>query len=635
MDLGAELQAGGQAGKGQGQSARPDRELSTNWLRPTSSNLATSLASEAPSFRSSWQSQLNAWRAAPRGTNGVESEEASEVATTGTMSRTPVSLAANPGKITAPTQAVNSNSQSNSAVTKPNLSIPDVAGQKQTPSGTIRSAWKTAEFLGAQISVTGSADATSTEHQGRATRNRTSSATPPASQENTAQATTEGAQTIVPAIAAPPQLPAAPASSQTPTPAQTAETTPAPGPNFAPSHRRSSQTSGPAQLSESTRLSGPQSSSAEEVANDVSSNSTATGVPTLATHTNPALIPHIATRSTATPENAMNSSDDANDPATSRQMTSLNSSEARSTESHHDSLIAQTSTTNEALPGQSIPKSSTNNLNHSATAESVASFATPVAIAPGAAPASSDTVEGPSKQFTDRATTRAANRDAAGESSPSATQVSAAQPAVADTAASSGLRNAGAPQISTPTAPHDQPLATAASPAATTRDTISALDAGPAAATSPGTPAWTHAGGQHAEAGFRDPALGWVSVRADLDASGIHATVVPSSAEAAQALDGHLDGLSTHLAEQQSPVASLTVASPSGSEVENGTGQRMQQGAEGNPQGNVPNEAQAGAQQNAPRASSTSVLDASTQSGIRDSLTHPGDLRGTHISVMA
>jgi flagellar hook-length control protein FliK len=160
---------------------------------------------------------------------------------------------------------------------------------------------------------------------------------------------------------------------------------------------------------------------------------------------------------------------------------------------------------------------------------------------------------------------------------------------------------------------------------------FSALDAG----TSPGTPAWTHAGSQHAEAGFRDPALGWVSVRADLNGGGIHATLVPSSAEAAQALNGHLAGLSTHLVEQQSPVASLTMASPSESAVENGMGQRMQQSAEGNSQGSAPEEAQAGSQENAPPAASTSVLDAPAQAGIRDSFAHTGDLRGTHISVMA
>jgi flagellar hook-length control protein FliK len=129
--------------------------------------------------------------------------------------------------------------------------------------------------------------------------------------------------------------------------------------------------------------------------------------------------------------------------------------------------------------------------------------------------------------------------------------------------------------------------------------------------------------------------LGWVSVRADLDAGGIHATLVPSSAEAAQALNGHLAGLSTHLVEQQSPVASLTMASPSQSGVENGMGQRMQQGAEGNPQGNAHEDAQAGSRANAPPASTTSVLNAPAQAGIRASFAQPGDLRGTHISVMA
>jgi hypothetical protein len=87
--------------------------------------------------------------------------------------------------------------------------------------------------------------------------------------------------------------------------------------------------------------------------------------------------------------------------------------------------------------------------------------------------------------------------------------------------------------------------------------------------------------------------------------------------------------------EQQSPVASLTMASPSESGAENGMGQRMQQGAEGNPQRNAPEEAHVSAQENAPPTSSTSALDAPAQAGISDSLTHTGDLRGTHISVMA
>ena len=157
------------------------------------------------------------------------------------------------------------------------------------------------------------------------------------------------------------------------------------------------------------------------------------------------------------------------------------------------------------------------------------------------------------------------------------------------------------------------------------------LDSG----TSPGTPSWTHAGSQHAEAGFRDPALGWVGVRADLNGDGIHATLVPSSAEAAQALNGHLAGLSSHLVEQQSPVASLTMASPSESGIENGMGQRMQQGAEGNPQGNAPDESPAGSQLSASLATSTAILGAPAQPGTRDSSHYSGELRGTHISVMA
>jgi hypothetical protein len=348
-------------------------------------------------------------------------------------------------------------------------------------------------------------------------------------------------------------------------------------------------------------------------------------------HAGPAFIPRSATWSEAMHETAASSLDDADEPAASQQMTLLSSLDARSAESWHEPSMAHAAGSNGRLSGQSVPASSTGNLNHPGTVESVAPSAARLAIVSGPVQASADTVQEPLKPFTDHVTTRAANHDAAGESVASAPQISAPQPTGVDAAASSGLRIPGTPPISTASAPHDQPVAAAVSGAATTRDTFSALDAG----TSPGTPAWTHAGSQHAEAGFRDPALGWVSVRADLNAGGIHATLVPSSAEAAQALNGHLAGLSTHLVEQQAPVASLTMASPSDNGVENGMGQRMQQGGEGNPQGNAPEEAQAGSQKNAPPASSTSVLNAPSQAGIHDLLTHPGDLRGTHISVMA
>ena len=72
---------------------------------------------------------------------------------------------------------------------------------------------------------------------------------------------------------------------------------------------------------------------------------------------------------------------------------------------------------------------------------------------------------------------------------------------------------------------------------------------------------WIHAGAHRAEAGYFDPALGWVSVRAEAASGGIHAAVMPGSAEAAQVLGGHMTGLSSHLAQQHGDTATVTLAS--------------------------------------------------------------------------
>lgn len=64
----------------------------------------------------------------------------------------------------------------------------------------------------------------------------------------------------------------------------------------------------------------------------------------------------------------------------------------------------------------------------------------------------------------------------------------------------------------------------AGTPAAA-QETFSALDAGAAV----GAPSWVHAGSRQAEAGFEDPALGWVGVRADLSGGSVHASLVPGS----------------------------------------------------------------------------------------------------------
>jgi hypothetical protein len=87
---------------------------------------------------------------------------------------------------------------------------------------------------------------------------------------------------------------------------------------------------------------------------------------------------------------------------------------------------------------------------------------------------------------------------------------------------------------------------------------------------------WTHAAPRQAEAGFEDPSLGWVSVRAGLNAGSISAVVVPGSADATQALGAHMAGLHDYLADQHSPVESLALATAQNSGADAGWGQGMQ-----------------------------------------------------------
>jgi hypothetical protein len=70
------------------------------------------------------------------------------------------------------------------------------------------------------------------------------------------------------------------------------------------------------------------------------------------------------------------------------------------------------------------------------------------------------------------------------------------------------------------------------------------------------------AGGHRAEAGYLDPALGWVAVRAESSGGGVHAAVLPGSPEAAQVLGTHLSGLNAFLAQQHGPHATVTMAAP-------------------------------------------------------------------------
>ncbi len=238
-----------------------------------------------------------------------------------------------------------------------------------------------------------------------------------------------------------------------------------------------------------------------------------------------------------------------------------------------------------------------------------------------------------------QATTRPMHEAVVGTASASAAHVALAQPSGAAVNGSSWAHDSASAQGAAITAPGASG-AFAGSLAGTfsgpaPRETFAALDSGVGAGTAVGTPAWIHAGGQRVEAGFQDPALGWVGVRADLNGGSVHAAVVPGSSDAAQALSGHLAGLNTYLAEQHSPVATLTMAAPGGSGMESGIDQSMQQNAGGHAEQNTAAASQSDSPDRGSANAPASSLSATSESTGFDAIAHPGDRRGVHISVMA
>lgn len=111
------------------------------------------------------------------------------------------------------------------------------------------------------------------------------------------------------------------------------------------------------------------------------------------------------------------------------------------------------------------------------------------------------------------------------------------------------------------------------------QETFAALDAESRAA----TPISILSAANMAEAGFKDPTLGWVGVRAQSDGSGVHATLVPGSADASQALSASLPNLGAYLSEQGTPVHTLTMALPEGHwETKGGQPQGGMEAGQGN-----------------------------------------------------
>ncbi len=163
--------------------------------------------------------------------------------------------------------------------------------------------------------------------------------------------------------------------------------------------------------------------------------------------------------------------------------------------------------------------------------------------------------------------------------------------------------------------------------ASTSHQTFAALDSTDIET----APNWVHAGARHAEAGFEDPALGWIGVRADQSGGGVHALVVPATAEAAQALGSQMAGLNAHLAESHTPVASLSLGSLESREGGAASDQGFNQSAgQNHAQSNSQDPYVSSAQINGVSSNvASAVLSAPTAS--------PGlpDLEARHISVMA
>ena len=177
----------------------------------------------------------------------------------------------------------------------------------------------------------------------------------------------------------------------------------------------------------------------------------------------------------------------------------------------------------------------------------------------------------------------------------------------------------------------------------TARETFAALDS----EVSTGTTTWVHAGTRSAEAGFEDPALGWIGVRADANGGGVHASLVPGSADAAVTLGGHLGGLNSYLNEQHTPVDSLTLAATEERPAHSGTGhgsqqnmhQDMHQGArQDSGQGSAASGQQPDTQISAPQMTAPSGREVPSDTGRTEPATQPYSAyssRGMHISVMA
>lgn len=147
------------------------------------------------------------------------------------------------------------------------------------------------------------------------------------------------------------------------------------------------------------------------------------------------------------------------------------------------------------------------------------------------------------------------------------------------------------------------------------------------------SPVWTHAGMNRAEAGFQDPQLGWVGVRARTDAEGVHATVVPSSVEAGKQLGFSMPELQAYVATHH-PGQKVTLDLPTQPSNDRAIAQDGAASNQGNSSGN--NSRRESQQTADAERHSTSMGPVSTEARRPTESSGIGNpVRGSHISVMA
>lgn len=88
----------------------------------------------------------------------------------------------------------------------------------------------------------------------------------------------------------------------------------------------------------------------------------------------------------------------------------------------------------------------------------------------------------------------------------------------------------------------------------------------------PSVATWMHSSTHKVEAGYLDPSLGWIRIRADASSAGVQSSVIPSTPEAADALRGNLTELNSYLSKQSGELVSVTVSQPDGTQHWGGAG---------------------------------------------------------------